>query len=453
MILKLIFPFLLTFTAFAQPYDEVTLHVQRLSERVITLTEDSPMENIVTAIASEKGIIVIDSSGSYITAQAMRMRIEKEFGRNDFAYLVNTHYHWDHSRGNQVFAEAVVVGHERCIAGMRADERSMMQRLDRREEFIDERMGRLEELEPGSEEAKDLAFSVRNHMCQKEGYRCTTPKVTFNDRMAIDCGDLTLELVFFGSAHSGSDILIRVPEEGILLTGDLFLDRGWLPLFSGMRELDVPRFIDSLSYMLDRDDCVKTVIPGHREVWPREKLELWRDYIVEIWEGVRSAREEGLGVEELMARLPLDERCRYTLELGHTEAELARFHEKNIHAFWRQGMKNAASMVEEAIASSGVEAGLEKYAELKSARKEVLFDETDFNALGYRLMQSGDLEAAIAVFELNVKAYPDSWNVHDSLAEAYMNAGRRESAIKLYRKSLELNPDNANGREMLKRME
>jgi tetratricopeptide (TPR) repeat protein len=68
--------------------------------------------------------------------------------------------------------------------------------------------------------------------------------------------------------------------------------------------------------------------------------------------------------------------------------------------------------------------------------------ERDLNVLGYELMGQKKLDLAVEVFKLNVEAYPDSFNVYDSLAEAYMNCGDRELAIKNYEKSLEVNPKN-----------
>jgi len=450
--------FLIVLPSLALCSDEIMLNVDRLSDRVLLLTEDSPMENIVAAIATEKGLVVIDTAGSYLTADSMRAVIEDEFGRNDFAYVINTHYHWDHSRGNQVFDDALIVGHELCVGAMRRDAASIAQRIAGRDAVLAEREERLALLDRESDEywtaVRDLAFSRRNYLCQKDGFRCTPPDLVFNDRMEIDCGDVTLRLIYFGRAHSGSDILIHVPEEGLLFTGDLFLDRGWLPLFAGLRELDVPRFIETLGEVLDGDDSVKTVIPGHREPWPREKLVIWRDYIVSVWEGVAAGRKEGLTLGEVRARLPLDERCLYTLDLGHTEADLQNFHGNTIRAFWRQFMKSAAVIVEKALAAEGLEGALKKYSALKrEGKKDVIFDENDFNALGYRLMNAGNHEAAVAVFELNAKAHPASWNVYDSLAEACLNAGDRARAIELYKKSIELNPDNANGRQMLERLE
>ncbi len=70
--------------------------------------------------------------------------------------------------------------------------------------------------------------------------------------------------------------------------------------------------------------------------------------------------------------------------------------------------------------------------------------------MGYRLFPADRLADAIAVFELNVQVNPEKFNPYDSLAEAYMKAGKREKAVVSYRKSLELNPHNLNAVEMLK---
>jgi Tfp pilus assembly protein PilF len=53
------------------------------------------------------------------------------------------------------------------------------------------------------------------------------------------------------------------------------------------------------------------------------------------------------------------------------------------------------------------------------------------------------------VFELNVESYPNSFNVYDSLAEAYMNAGDSDHAIEFYEKSLAINPGNTNATAMI----
>ncbi len=79
-------------------------------------------------------------------------------------------------------------------------------------------------------------------------------------------------------------------------------------------------------------------------------------------------------------------------------------------------------------------------------------DENTLIGLGYRLLQRDNLADALAVFQREVQDYPKYWNSYDSLGEAYMKAGEKEAAIQNYEKSIELNPTNQNGIDMLKKL-
>jgi CubicO group peptidase (beta-lactamase class C family) len=93
------------------------------------------------------------------------------------------------------------------------------------------------------------------------------------------------------------------------------------------------------------------------------------------------------------------------------------------------------------------------YHDLKKNHYDMYdFNESELNSLGYYLFISKRVDEAIEIFELNVEVYPmyaDGW---DSLGEAYTAAGKNELAIKSYQKVLELNPDNKNADEMLKKL-
>ena len=75
------------------------------------------------------------------------------------------------------------------------------------------------------------------------------------------------------------------------------------------------------------------------------------------------------------------------------------------------------------------------------------------NSLGYELLQGDRVRNAIEIFKLNIKEFPDSYNVYDSMGEAYAIAGENDLAIKNYKKSLELNPQNKNAEDMIKKIE
>jgi CubicO group peptidase (beta-lactamase class C family) len=80
------------------------------------------------------------------------------------------------------------------------------------------------------------------------------------------------------------------------------------------------------------------------------------------------------------------------------------------------------------------------------------YSEYDLNKLGYTLLLT-DQPPAIEVFRFITEIYPKSWNAWDSLGEGLATAGKKEEAIKAYQKSVELNPENKAGIEMLKRLE
>ena len=81
-----------------------------------------------------------------------------------------------------------------------------------------------------------------------------------------------------------------------------------------------------------------------------------------------------------------------------------------------------------------------------------MISEAQMNRLGYDLLQVNRVKDAIEVFKLNVEDYPQSSNTYDSLGEAYAVDGNKELAIKNYQHSLELDPQNANGAERLKKL-
>lgn len=101
----------------------------------------------------------------------------------------------------------------------------------------------------------------------------------------------------------------------------------------------------------------------------------------------------------------------------------------------------------------GSAAVLQRYSDLKSsagARSHI--NEFTLNYLGYELMQVGKDQDAVAIMERNVQEYPQSANTYDSLGEAYAKAGKKDLAIQNYEKSLQLNPDNKNAVERLKKL-
>jgi len=100
-----------------------------------------------------------------------------------------------------------------------------------------------------------------------------------------------------------------------------------------------------------------------------------------------------------------------------------------------------------------IETATKAYWELKKNQADDYnFGENELNNLGYTFLGKEEVEKALAVFKINVQAYPNSSNVYDSYGEALMKNNENENAIANYKKSIELNPGNSNGIEMLKKL-
>jgi len=82
----------------------------------------------------------------------------------------------------------------------------------------------------------------------------------------------------------------------------------------------------------------------------------------------------------------------------------------------------------------------------------VLFTERQLNALGYDYLKQSRTGESIALFRLNVEAYPESFNVYDSLGEALMADRQYARALENYTRSVELDPENKNGRKKIEEL-
>ena len=82
-----------------------------------------------------------------------------------------------------------------------------------------------------------------------------------------------------------------------------------------------------------------------------------------------------------------------------------------------------------------------------------IFDEDQLDSLGYQMMKEKKIGYAIELFKVNIEEYPDSAAAYKSLGDAYQEAGEIALAIENYKKSLSLNPDNDETRQVLKKLE
>jgi len=437
------------------------LHVKALGDKAIRLwIGDHVSSTAVSALNTEKGIVVIDTTECPEVDKVFRKVIAKKFGRDDFITLINTHEHADHTNGNGVYADCEIIAHDTCAAGMKRSEADLKRVIAWSEENLPQLAKQVqEEKDPEKQRQLKETLVVRKMRLKtmKENPAQTFPTRAFKDKMTLDMGDMTLELYYMGGLHSASDIFILVPEEGLLFTGDVMADTwltdtpGCLQSFGGRMGLkrDLNLMLENWRSLIERGDEIKHYIPGH---WngelSRKGFKERYAYLITLKEEVEKAAETGQGPDALLADLDLERRFPHLAgKPGFTHGFV---HTNNILAMWTDvtGAGSASDALAMMIEKKGPEAALEKFKQgfkEGTLAKKYYFLEQDFNRLGYRYLNEEKADEAIAVFKLNAAMYPESWNVYDSLGEAYLKHGDKGLALKSYAKALELNTQQSEG--------
>lgn len=440
------------------------MHVQKIDDGVIRLwIGDHISSTAIMAFATTKGIVVVDTFGVPEIDTGLRQAIARELGRSDFAYLINTHEHNDHTGGNSVYDDCTIVGHELVAPGMAAIAGRRDTRLDWYPKRISDLEDELEALPPDDPKAPAIRENIilnRLYLKVIEADKLpATPELTFSDRMTLDLGDTTFELSYIGGMHTASDTAIFVPEHGILLTGDTMADiwltdsPGCLASFSvrtGMAH-DFPRWLANWDRLLAQRDQITTLLPAH---WNGELsiegAEARVEYVRTLWDGIQQAASDGKSIVDVQTEFRLE--TRFPDLVGSPGFDPQRNY-ASITELWRvtTNQASAARTLFTLLSENADEkAVLEILADRDSATPVYFFSETEFNAYGYALLQQDKIDEAVTMFRINTELYPESWNVYDSLGEALLRAGNTDDATLMYEKSLALNPESPTGQEALK---
>ena len=189
-------------------------------------------------------------------------------------YVFDTHYHWDHTQGNSMMADAgvTVVCSQDCAA-----------------ELATKGKGEWDSM------SKNTEYSLAP-------YRMEQPSVVFGEFMAIDDGERRLELRRVGPAHTIGDAVAFLPREGILFTGDLCVN--WrFGNNVGDRDADHPHWVQVLNDLARWK--VQTVVPGHGDLGTVETLRAQSAFLDDLWNQVSAGKKSGKTVEQLINEVNL----------------------------------------------------------------------------------------------------------------------------------------------------
>ncbi len=459
---------LMVLPAMANSVEGLPLHVTKITANVIRIwAGDYVSATAVSAIATQKGIVVIDSTDIPKLDQAFRKVIEKEFGRKDFIYLINTHGHGDHTNGNSVYADCEIVAHKNVVAMMKENFSDMSRSINWYQEDIQRQKealasGKLDETQKATANERLIIDGLMGEFLNSSP-KPAFPTKTFTDKLVLDCGDTTFELFQSGGTHTNSDIFILVPQKGVLFTGDMMADKwltdspGCLATFAAHsgEVVDYPVLLKNWKALIDRKNEITHYIPGHwnGELTYEGFLNRF-NYMNTLFKDVKSMAEKDADLKDFVANYTLQNKFP---QLVNSPGCNAQAHQISIYHLYTlySGKISVTEVLQQLVFGNKFSPGFERLkADILKSPGMYFYVELDINNLAYILLQrQKQVDDAVKLFEFNVELHPKSWNVYDSLAEAYYGKGEKEKALGLYKKSLELNPDNENGKKFIAQIE
>src|SRR5690349_5111153 len=214
-----------------------------------------------SVIVNDNDTIIVDDHVSPAAAWVLLEEV-KALTKKPVTTVINTHFHFDHAHGNQIFDPTVqIIGHEFTRQMLLGNPLAM----PLYQGYITAMPGQIEMLRKRIADEKDPAAKAKlqtqlqvtenNYASQKE-LRPTPPNVTLSTQMTLFRGEREIQIRYLGKGHTAGDIVVFLPKERVVMTGD-FLTSG----LSNMSDSYPDEWATSLDALKKLD--FETVLPGH----------------------------------------------------------------------------------------------------------------------------------------------------------------------------------------------
>jgi glyoxylase-like metal-dependent hydrolase (beta-lactamase superfamily II) len=255
-------------------------------------------------IVTDTEAIVIDSEITPAAARALVADI-RAITDKPVRYVIDSHYHYDHSHGNQIFGPDVqVIGHENTRKRMLTNVLeqytylSSVEPVPARVEALRKRIG--DEKDPQQKAALERQVANQlSYLEQVKETRVTPPNVTLDRRMTLYRGGREIQLLYLGRGHTDTDVVVYLPKERIVCTGDLM--ESVISYMGDAYAEEWPATLDRLK-ALDFD----TVMPGHGVVFKgKARIEAFQRYVREVLKQTLDLKKAGVSAEAAAQRIDM----------------------------------------------------------------------------------------------------------------------------------------------------
>jgi cyclase len=234
-------------------------------------------------IVNQDDVLIVDSHISPESGRAMLQEL-KTITDKPVRFLINTHFHYDHTSGNQVFPPGVeIIGHEftrRKLTGDTLEKGMFADLLKGLPKQLDDLRGRAaSEADAAAKARLDQQVRVQTAFANSlKDLKVTPPTVTLDDHMTLFRGDREIRLLYLGHGHTGGDIVVYLPKERVLCSGDL--------LVNGIANL-IDGYVNEWPVALEKLKAIDfvDVIPGHGEPFKgKERADWFQAYLRDLWQ-------------------------------------------------------------------------------------------------------------------------------------------------------------------------
>jgi cyclase len=259
------------------------------------------MTNCNAAIfVSSQDVLVVDAHSKPSAAAALIAQIRKEVTTKPVRYLVNSHFHWDHTQGDRAYKAAspkldIIASDVTKQLMTQLSRNRLKESLDGVPAMIENLQARVARASTETDRRfwRDQIRQLQAYQAELKSYPLELPTITFARSHVIPdrAGDLHIE--FHGRAHTAGDIVVFSPEKRVVASGDTVI--GFLPNLRDGYPRPWPRTIDSVGQL-----AFDHIIAGHGPVHhDRARMAQFRNYIEELTARVEEGKKAGKPLAEL----------------------------------------------------------------------------------------------------------------------------------------------------------
>lgn len=296
------------------------LAIEKLTPNIYAAIRKEPpglaVDCNVTFIVNERDVVVVDTNIGPESASAT-LRALRKITNKPVRYVINTHYHDDHIGGNETFKKAFpgveFIGSESFAENLSkfgvASRKGMIETAPQMTGFlrklIEKKKGYFGT--PITEEERvaylnDIRIADR-YAIEMPLVHSIEPDILVHDKLTLKRGERTIEILNLGSGHTGSDLVVNLPQEHIAVTGDLIV---WPVPLIGSPQSTIGHWPATLRKLLDLHTA--TLIPGHGPVLHDKAYpELLIRFFDSVNKQVGEAISRGEKLEQVQKSINLEE--------------------------------------------------------------------------------------------------------------------------------------------------